>query len=99
MRLHECNFQTRARRDRTGKYKGITGSEPFACIQCLRWPVQAAISRWTYRIIRHGKSNRIIGYPSGHAHEEITTCACPKRGSPSAPFAKLERLSAHAPLG
>ena len=41
----------------TGKYKGITGSEPFACIACLHWLVPAATSRWISRITRRGRSN------------------------------------------
>ena len=38
----------------TGKYKGITGSEPFACITM---PAPASILRWTSRTTRRGKSN------------------------------------------
>ena len=41
----------------TGKYKGITGSEPFACINnaCIGWSL-AVIRPWTSRITRRGKS-------------------------------------------
>ena len=40
----------------TGKYKGITGSEPFACNALPHWPVAAATRRWTSRTTRRGRS-------------------------------------------
>src|ERR1700720_4132329 len=41
----------------TGKYAGITGSEPLHAMQCLPSLERAVIPRWTSLIIRRGRSS------------------------------------------
>ena len=49
----------------TGKYKGITGREPFACNAMPARRRPAAIRRWTSRTTRPGRSRNRISLPSG----------------------------------
>jgi hypothetical protein len=46
----------------SGKYKGITGSEPFASSRCQHWLAPAAIPRWISRTTRVGRSNKLHNF-------------------------------------
>ena len=53
----EMNCGTHIITGGTGKYKGITGTEPFAYINMPALLARAAIPRWISRIIQRGRSS------------------------------------------